>query len=96
MPFQRPTIPELIERVAADVESRLPGSDPRLRRSLLHALVRAQAGVAHGLYGYLDWLSKQIVPDTAEAEVLDRWASWWGVPRKAASAASGDVTFTGL
>lgn len=78
MPFQRPTLPQLIERAAADIESRLPGTDPRLRRALLGVLARTHAGAVHGLYGALDWLARQIIPDTAEAEILDRWADWWG------------------
>lgn len=95
MPFTRPTLPQLIERDIADIESRLPGSDARLRRSVLGALARAHAGAVHGLYGFLDWLSRQILPDTADAEILARWANVWGVTRKAAAQAKGSVTLTG-
>lgn len=95
MAFNRPTLPQLIERIASDIESRMAGTDPRLRRAVLGVLARTLAGAAHGLHGHLDWLAKQVIPDTAEAEILDRWASWWGVSRKAAAAATGEVTFTG-
>lgn len=95
MAFNRPTLPQLIERIAADIESRLSGTDPRLRRAVLGVLGRTLAGAAHELHGHLDWLSRQIVPDTAESDILDRWASWWGVPRKAAASATGNVMFTG-
>lgn len=95
MAFARPTLPELIDRIQADIESRLPGTDPRLRRSVLGAVGRAVAGQLHGLYGYLDWLSEQIIPSTATDEILERHASWWGVSRNPAAAASGTVTFTG-
>lgn len=95
MPFTRPTLPELIDRAAADIESRLPDADARLRRSVLNVLVRMHAGSVHGLYGYLDWLAKQLMIDTAELEHLNRWASIWGVTRRAATAAAGNVTFTG-
>jgi len=95
MAFNRPTLTALIERIQQDIESRLDGTDPRLRRSVLGVLGRSLSGVAHGLHGHLDWLSEQIIPDTAEAEILDRWASWWGVSRKVAAASAGDVTFTG-
>ena len=33
MPFNRPDLPTLIDRAVADLESRLPGADARLRRS---------------------------------------------------------------
>jgi uncharacterized phage protein gp47/JayE len=94
MPFSRPSLPELIDRAASDLEARLPGTDARLRRSNLAVLARVHAGAVHGLYGYLDWLSKQLMPDTAEAEYLERWAAVWGVDRKAASAAAGLVIVT--
>ncbi len=96
MPFDRPGIQTLIDRIAADIESRLPGADARLRRSLLAALARAQAAAAHGLHGHLDWLAKQLMPDTAETAHLERWASIWGVSRKPATPAAGTVTFTGV
>lgn len=95
MAFARPTLPELISRLQADIESRLPGVTARLRHSVLYTLARAFAGAIHGLYGYIAWQSKQIIPDTAEAEYLERHASWWGITRNAAAAATGTVTFTG-
>lgn len=96
MPFSRPTLSALIERNQADIESRLPGADTKLRRTFLGVISRALSGAVHGLYGYLDWQSKQIMPDTADAENLDRWASiWLKVPRKVASFATGSATFTG-
>ncbi len=95
MAFNRPTLPQLIERGAADIGTRLPSTDARLRRSVLGALARMHAGAVHGLYGYLDWLSRQILPDTADGEILARWANVWGVTRKAAAQAKGSVTLTG-
>jgi len=95
MPFNRPDLTTLLDRAAADIEARLPGADARLRRTLLGVLARVHAGGIHGLYGYIDWLAKQLMPDTAEVEHLDRHASIWGVPRKAATVAKGNVTFTG-
>lgn len=95
MAFARPTLQQLLDRIQADIESRLPGTDPRLRQSLLGIVARAHAGATHGLYGYLDWLSRQILPSTAEAEILEQHASWWGVARLAAAPAQGNVTVTG-
>ena len=95
MPFARPTLAELIDRSASDIETRLPGADARLRRSNLNVLARVHAAAVHGLYGHLDFLARQLMIDTAEIEYLDRWSAIWGVPRKAAAAAKGNVTFTG-
>ena len=87
MPFDRSTLTELIARAQADMDSRLDG-EPYQRRRLLAVLARMEGGVAHGLYGYLDWQALQIMPDTAELEHLERWSSIWGVPRKAATKAA--------
>jgi len=95
MPFNRPTLPELIQRQQADIESRLAGSDPRLRVALLNALGNSNAGVVHGIYGNLEWLAKQIIPDTADVDILERHASWWGVKRNKATQATGIITITG-
>jgi len=95
MPFNRPTLTTLLDRAAADIESRLLGADARLRRNLLGVLASIQSGGIHGLYGYLEWMSLQIMPDTAEVEQLDRWSSIWGVARNAATFATGSITFTG-
>jgi uncharacterized phage protein gp47/JayE len=96
MPFERPTIQTIIDRIQSDIESRLPGSDPRLRRNLLFILAKVLAGAIHHVYGYLTWLSKQFLPDTAEAADLDRHAAiWLEQQRLAPIASSGDITFTG-
>ena len=95
MPFERPSLAGLVDRAQTDIESRLPGADPRLRRTLLHILARVQAGGIHGLYGYLDWMARQVMPDTAETGHLERWASIWGLSRKGASSATGTIEFSG-
>lgn len=95
MPFERPTLTELIAQADADIASRLPGADTTLRRSNLAVLARVNSAAVYGLYGYLDWLSDQLMPDTAEAEYLERWGGIWGVLRKAATAAAGAVTVSG-
>lgn len=95
MTFVRPTLSDLIERARGDIETRLPDADSRLRHSVLDVLARTHAGTAAGLYGYLDHLARQLMPDTAEAEYLARWASIWGVDRKAATAAQVSATANG-
>lgn len=95
MSFAVPDLATLIDRIAGDIQSRLPGTDARLRRNLLTVLGRAEAGAAKGLYGHQAWIARQIIVDTAESAWLERWASVWGIVRKAASAATGSATFTG-
>ena len=91
--YSRPTLADLISRTLADVTSRL--STNLLRRSNATVYARAIAGVAQGLYGYINWLSNQLIYDTAESDYLTRWASIWGLTRLAATSATGTATFTG-
>jgi uncharacterized phage protein gp47/JayE len=91
--FNRPSLSDIVQRVRTDVLSRL-STDDVLRRADAEVYARVMGGVAHGLYGFIDWLSAQLLYDTAELEYLERWCSIWGLTRKAAAAATGSVTFT--
>lgn len=91
--FTRPPLAELIERTRADLLARL-GLDELLRRADGEVQARVHGAALHSLYGYIDYLARQILPDTADAEWLERHASLWGVTRKAATAAAGTVSIT--
>jgi uncharacterized phage protein gp47/JayE len=90
--FSRPSLADIIQRVRNDVLSRLSNDDV-LRRADAEVYSRVMGGVAHGLYGFIEWLSDQIIYDTAELEYLERWCSIWGISRKVATVATGTVTF---
>lgn len=94
MPFLRPTLDEIKNRVKTDIETRLT-TGKLLYNSILNILGIALAGASHGLHGYIAWAARQLFPDTAEAEYLERWAGIWGITRKAASFATGNVNLTG-
>lgn len=88
MPFETPTLPVLVGRAQADL------AGDALRRSDAQVLARAHAGVAYGLYGYLNWLADQILPDSADEETLERIAALrLNEPRKPAQPASGPASF---
>lgn len=96
MPFARPTLTELIDRVVTDISSRVTGVESAvLRRSLLGIVGQSEAGAVHMLYGYLDWIAKQTIIDTAEKEYLVRWAAIWNVIPKTAGFASGQIALSG-
>lgn len=95
MPFNRPSLTDLDEHIAADIDARLPGTDPRLRRSMLGILTRAIAGAHHELYGFGAWIARQAFPDTAEDDELLRWAAIWGIERQAAKQATGTILVSG-
>ena len=89
MPFETPSLPVLIGRTQSD----LVGDS--LRRSDAQVLARTVGGTAYGLYGYLDWIADQILPDRADEETLERVATLrLGQPRKPAQPAEGAVSFS--
>ena len=92
MSFNRPQLAELVQRVRNDMLSRLT-TDDVLRRADAEVLTRVISGVTHGLYGFIEWVSRQILPDTSDTDILDRQASIWGVARKPAAVATGTVSF---
>ena len=79
MAFNRPSLEQLINRTKTDIETRLEIVNASLRNSLTKVFSFVMAGIAHLLHGHLDWISRQIIPDTAEKEHLRRWASIWGI-----------------
>ncbi|MNU43024.1 Baseplate J-like protein [compost metagenome] len=92
MPFDIPSLSALVARTDSDLSAL---ADTALRRSDQQVLSRCHSGAAYGLYGYLGWLSRQILPDTCDEDVLARWAAMKGVRRTAASGASGGVVVRG-
>lgn len=95
MPYQRPTLTQIINRVLADMGRFVGAAGSVLRRSVVGVIGHALAGASNELHGRLDFISRQILPDTAESEYLRRWAAVWGVLPKPAEYASGAVVFTG-
>ncbi|MCA8430028.1 baseplate J/gp47 family protein [Burkholderia seminalis] len=99
MPYLRPTLSELKAQVAADIQSRLPGTDPLLRFSSFGVIGRALAGLAQLQYGYTDYIAKQSNPFTATDEFLEAWAALKGIYREPAAQAGaltpGQIQFIG-
>lgn len=95
MPWQTPTLSETRklsrDAVAAALDvTALPTTSPA------RVVADANAGLAHLVLLYIDWLSGQFLPDTSEAEWLRRWGDiLFGGPKQA-SFASGTATITGL
>lgn len=76
-------------------EANLPGVGWFLPKAVLRYVAYGFSGLSLELYDYLDWISKQAIPYTAEGEFLEGWANLKGVFRKAATPAFGNVQLTG-
>ncbi|TVO57517.1 baseplate J/gp47 family protein [Denitromonas halophila] len=94
MPFTTPDYPDIRDAILRDIANQLPGaavgsdSDYAIRAN-------AVAAAIEGLYQHQQWIARQILPDTADDDYLERWASLFEIQLKAASVASGTITFTG-
>lgn len=60
----------------------------------LAARLYAMAAQVYSLYVQADWAGRQVLPQTAEGEFLDRHAQLRGITRKEAAPATGVIRFT--
>lgn len=104
MPWPLPVPSAISERLKAGFERsfapvlRARGSlepvDARSTLSVLRVLAEVQGMGTWDLYLWLQRLAQELLPDQAEA-TLERHGDVWGVPRRPAAAAVGDVIFVG-
>lgn len=98
MPWQTPTLEELRALNRDNVQAKLR-SGPMIPNSVLRVMSDSNAGLAYLVLLYIDWLAKQLMPDTAEAEWLDRFGNIWkpgGSGRKPATYAAITATASGI
>jgi uncharacterized phage protein gp47/JayE len=100
VPWSTPSLKD-VRRMTRDYVLSQLGAKAMIPNSVLRIMSDAKAGLAHLTLLYLDWLAKQLMPDTAEKEWLDRHGIIWlsnadgSKGRKAAAYASGTVQFEG-
>lgn len=93
--FSRPTLPQLIDTIRGDLLTRF-NEDSVLRRLDEEVYARVQAAAIHTLYGYIDYLVRNILPDLADEDWLTRHGNIKRCPRKGATKASGFVRWEGV
>lgn len=89
--LDRPTLQILTDRIRNDVLARM-NADDVLRRSDAEIYSRVEALAMHAMYGHIEWLAKQMFPDSCDEFMLDRHATFWKVPRKNSASAGGSIT----
>ena len=95
MSFKRDSLAVLHNRIYTNYTSLLRPLDKTPRQNLLKVFASVDAGIYHQLLGDLDFLAKQIFPDTAEGQYLrEHWSN--KTPPLYAITASGEVTVTGM
>jgi uncharacterized phage protein gp47/JayE len=88
------TYDEILEAILIDYENQLPGADTS-QGSDIYIKATAFASALWGQYQHQAYILRQIFPDLADTENLERHAATYGIYRKPASKASGKITFTG-
>ena len=90
----RPTLSTLISRAQGDISGRTEGS-AYISHSVERYLANVLAGIAHGLYGHLEWVKAEYFPTSASIEGLRAWGAIIGLPQGVATFAEREVEFTG-
>ncbi|HCB1485469.1 baseplate J/gp47 family protein [Serratia marcescens] len=88
--FSRPPLPQLIATIRSDLLTRF-NEDVVLRRLDAEVYARVQAAAVHTLYGYIDYLARNMLPDQADPDWLVRHGAMKRCPRKPPTAAAGFV-----
>src|ERR1700739_3393386 len=102
MPWTTPLLRDVRSLVRDAVNASLPGADANIPNSVLRVLSDNQGALCHLTLQYIDWLSLQLLPDTAETVWLDRHGQIWLVNadgtkgRKLATLATGTAQFRGI
>jgi uncharacterized phage protein gp47/JayE len=102
MPWSTPSLRDVRSIVRDNIRGQLPGADALVPNSVLRVISDNQGALTHLVLQYVDWLALQLLPDTAETEWLDRYATIWLVNadgttgRKMATLAYGTVNFAGV
>jgi len=95
--FSRQTLPQLITTIRSDILTRLAADSTlaELRRTDAEVYARVQAAAVHTVYGYIDYLARNMLPDQADEDWLERHGTLKRCPRKSATAAAGFVRWSG-
>ena len=94
MPYTVPDFAVIRERYLRDVRNLRPqahidgDSDHFVRGS-------AVASAAEGLYDHQDWIARQLLPDTADPEYLEKHAALRGITLKSATPSNGTALLAG-
>ncbi len=93
--FSRPELPQLIATIRSDLLTRFE-QDVVLRRMDAEVYARVQAAAIHTLYGYLDYLARNMLPDLCDEDWLYRHGRIKRCPRKDAVSAAGFIRWDGI
>ncbi len=95
MVIESPSLSEIVSQIRTDVQTNLPTLDPTIR-SIIDAEIVSFAGRIHEFFIVLESLQREMFPDTATQEFLERWGNYVLIFRNPATQATGNITATGV
>lgn len=98
MPYPTPDFQAIRDAILRDIANQpRPDGQPANIASDgdYHIRANATGAAIEGLYQHQQWIVRQILPDSADEEFVERHASLRKLTRKAATVASGSIAFAG-
>lgn len=95
MAVEIPTYQQIINSIRADISYYLPDVDPTIHGSFIKALADSLAGRIYDLTLLFNQLEKEMFPQSASGEYLERWANYEALTRNPATVANGPILITG-
>ncbi|TXG76829.1 MAG: phage tail protein, partial [Rhodocyclaceae bacterium] len=94
MSFVTPDYQAIRDAILRDIANQVPAASVGPDSDFT---VRANAtgAAVEGLYQHQQWIVRQLFPDTSDSDYLERHAGLRGITRKAATVATGAITFSG-
>lgn len=94
MPYITPTLTQIRSDLLRDIRNQLPDADVSVD-SDYYVRATSVASAVEGLYQHQAWIVRQIFPDEADTDYLERHAAIRGLARKPAVAAAGQIRIAG-
>ena len=81
----------VLSRMRSQIAARVTDISALAPRGIIDVMTTAVAGAVYTIHGYIEYMLRQILPDTATGKYLERHGAMWGVAASEARRAMGVV-----
>ncbi len=81
----------VLSRMRSQIAARVTDISALAPRGIIDVMTTAVAGAIYTIHGYIEYMLRQILPDTATGKYLERHGAMWGVATSGARRAMGVV-----
>lgn len=96
MPYNRPSLTEIVNRIDNDFVVRVDNSQTFLQKSVFKIFARVFGGSNHLLYDYIEFVKDQLFISTSDGENLEKHGAEYGIFRLNGEKATGEIIATGV